>query len=219
MNGIFHTKNGREFTIEMGGKISAFPNTSYGYPNAKKRYDFYPYSSIQGMKTMNNSIDITLKKILDNRHQFTPIKYFCPQLGLYLSNNNELFEIFKTDKGFSVDKLRIKYEKLDYQQIIKELDLGHIVNIYGHVIEPDKWQACRNDITILDQLDLNEELKNLYIKLLDESKKMVNDTEGGYALVKRSSQGFASQFFITAVAGFGTGIIFLLLILVIKNYL
>ena len=93
------------------------------------------------------------------------------------------------------------------------------MNIYGHVIEPDKWQACRNDITILDQLDLNEELKNLYIKLLDESKKMVNDTEGGYALVKRSSQGFASQFFITAVAGFGTGIIFLLLILVIKNYL
>lgn len=219
MNGIFHTKNGREFTIEMGKKISVFPNTSYGYPDTNKRYEFYPYSSAPEMENINKSIDNTLKKILNNCNQLTPIKYFCPKLGLYFSSNNEFYEIFKTDKGFSVGKIIIKYEKLDYHQVIRELDLGHIVNIYGHVIEPDKWYACRNDVTILDRLDLSEELKNLYLKLLDESKKIVNDTDGGYALVKRSSQGFANQLFITAVAGFATGIIFILLILTIKKYL
>lgn len=221
MNGCFCNNKGNQFTIEIGDKVSVFPQDDSGYPILSKRQDFYSYDSLEQITSLNSSIDSGYKAVLYNCNKVTPIGYFCSNLGLYLTSKNELYEIVKTSKGYSRIHIDITFEKNNYNDIIMLLDQGKVANVSGYAIRPDIWKACFNDESILDNLQLTLEEKNIYLKLLSEASKTRSENDGGYALVKRSNHGngFVSEIFLMAIAGFSAGVIFIIILSIIKRYM
>ncbi|MBQ9318961.1 MAG: hypothetical protein IJR82_04955 [Bacilli bacterium] len=221
MNGSFCNKQGEKFTIEIGDKMSVFPQDKAGYPILNKKHDFYSYDSLEQIASLNTSIDSRYKVVLDNCNRVTPIQYVCLELGIYLTKKKELYEVVRTSKGYSAFPIHITYEKINFSEIIMLLDQGSPANVYGYMINPNIWKEYLSDESILDNLPLSPEEKNIYLTLLSEARKIRSDNDGGYALVKRShhGSGFVSQIFLIAMAGFSAGVLFIFILSAIKHYM
>lgn len=214
MNGSFHTKGGKRFTIEMGDKISVFPEDEAGLPILSKRYDFYSYDSIEKIDSLSSSIDSTYKNVLANCHKVMPIKEVCLPLGLYLTKDNRMCEIIKTANGYSISYVSMNFEKINSAIVIKNLEKGQEANIYGFKIKPSIWKACLNNDKLLDSMLLPEKEKNIYLMLLSEARNI-----RGKSAKRYQENGFVSQIFLMAIAGFSAGVVFMLILSVIKHYM
>lgn len=154
---------------------------------------------------------------------------FSESFAIDESNNIVYFILNKEKNGYNlkiikptiIDKDIYELEN-KYREIFNLLGSDNDVEIDGIKISNEFFKKCIEDSTIIETLNYNEKLKNMYITLLTYYEKLYNtsynEIKKEKKLIKNNNDnGFVNKLFIVSLAGFTFAILIIVIILIVKK--
>lgn len=238
-NGYFNLMSGKYFMIQVkDNKVRIFGVDSNGWPDTNKELSLYSYDDLKRNNYLLSDTDPRLIQRLNEFNEQDPLRYVNTAEKIAIDGNYRLFCFFDYQGVIQFKQIEVNYQEvknsannvedkkdIDYKNIFEELDLHGMVKIANYDITKEGFDMCLRDPSILNTVNMNSELRQIYQDMISAHYQMQRtDNSGGNSGSKAKTKiksgghgGYTINLFAISLAGFTLGIISSLIIILIQK--